>query len=179
MPANVTSIKTSSGSSISSQGAYTSFSGADIVASITVPGDTHATVVGELQTITYSIHREKAPVRALGFTNPKGFTNGMRTIGGSLIFTVFDRHIMHEFRDATMRHSGNFITDEMPPFNVTVTFANEYGATASLAIFGITIVSEGQTMSIDDIITENVMSYMARDISLMEAGHYGSYTSRK
>ena len=161
-------------------GAYNSYSGADIVASINVPSnDTtsrffRTAVIGELQTITYSIHREKAPVRALGFINPKGFTNGMRTIGGSLIFTVFDSHMMRRFASADdTRRSGNFITDEMPPFNVTVTFANEYGAASTLSIYGVTIVDEGQTMSIDDIITENVMSYMARDISLMDISPFG------
>ena len=46
--------------------AYTSFSGADIVATFTpskidgTPGK--PTVIGELQGITYSVQREKAPV---------------------------------------------------------------------------------------------------------------------
>ena len=33
--------------------------------------------------------------------------------------------------------------------------------------FIVTIVDEGQTMSVEDMMTENVMSYMARDIELM------------
>jgi hypothetical protein len=143
---------------------FTTFSGADIVATITVPGYRPYTI-GELQTITYSVHREKGQVRALGFSNPRGYTYGARTIAGSLIFTVFDRHVVYKFMNEMHR---DLLIDEMPPFDVTVTFANEYGYVSSLAILGITIVDEGQTMSIEDIYTENVMSYYALDISPMK-----------
>jgi hypothetical protein len=156
------------------KGVFNSFSGADIVATIDIPGESGPKVIGELQTITYSIHREKSPVRALGFANAKGFTFGSRTIAGTLIFTVFNKHIMDRFRNNIMQNGqkdwrtmGNFVTDELPPFNVTITFMNEFGYVARMAIYGVTIIDEGQTMSIDDMITENVMSYMARDIELM------------
>jgi hypothetical protein len=36
-----------------------------------------------------------------------------------------------------------------------------------MAIYGVTVVDEGQTMSVDDMITENIMSYMARDIVVL------------
>lgn len=163
--------------------AYTSFSGTDIVASITPPGG-KPVVFGELQTISYSIHREKFPVRALGSINPRGYTYGGRTIAGSLIFTVFDRHIMKEAVRQMFKPTieGNkysideieyedmyrrMVTDEMPPFDVTITFVNEYGEQAAMSILGITIVDEGQVMSIEDMLTENTMSYMALDIDLM------------
>ncbi len=159
-------------------GANTSYSGADIVASISIPGN-KSMVFGELQTISYSIHREKHPVRALGRINPKGFTYGGRTIAGSMIFTVFDRHVVQnailkelinsqtlDYGD--LRHlSKVMVTDEMPPFDVTISFTNEYGHASRIALYGITIVDEGQVMSIDDIITENTMTYMARGIDLM------------
>ncbi len=160
--------------------ANTSFSGADIIASITPIGG-KPKVFGELQTITYSIHREKFPVRSLGRINPKGFTQAGRTIAGSMIFTVFDRHAMQDaIKKDFLSHYGDMftgdeaeirarelITDEMPPFNITISFVNEYGKASRLSIYGITIVDEGQVMSIDDMITENTMSYMARDIDLL------------
>jgi hypothetical protein len=163
---------------------YSSFSGTDIVATITPPGG-KPVVFGELQTISYSIHREKFPVRTLGSINPKGFTYGGRTIAGTLIFTVFDRHIIKqavkemfqpgtndnpydidamEYEDMLQR----MVTDEMPPFDVTITFKNEYGQSSSMSILGVTIVDEGQVMSIEDMLTENTMSYMAMDIDLMD-----------
>jgi hypothetical protein len=87
---------------------YSTFSGADILASITVPVLTNDPVngnntvitqpvtIGNLQTISVSSHRDKFPVRAFGRTSPKGFTRGPRTIAGSLIFTMFDRESLTE-----------------------------------------------------------------------------------
>lgn len=165
------------------QKTYTSFSGTDIVASITLPGQ-KPVVFGELQTISYSIHREKFPVRTLGSINPKGFTMGGRTIAGSLIFTVFDRHMMKQvvknmfdpaieknrYDISAMEYEDMYrrmVTDEMPPFDVTIAFSNEYGERSAMSILGITIIDEGQVMSIEDMLTENTMSYIALDIDLM------------
>jgi hypothetical protein len=167
---------------------YSSFSGTDIVASITPPGG-KPIVFGELQTISYSIHREKFPVRTLGSINPVGFTYGGRTIAGSLIFTVFDRHIIKQavsqmfipgsdsdpYGVSTLDYEDmlqRMVTDEMPPFDVTITFQNEYGQSSTMSILGVTIVDEGQVMSIEDMLTENTMSYMAMDISLMDNNSY-------
>ena len=52
----------------------------------------------------------------------------------------------------------------LPPFDVVLTFFNEYGLAAKMKIYGITIVDEGQTMSVDDLITEQTYTYMARGI---------------
>lgn len=178
---------------------YTSNSGCDIVATITVPGFNAGTfVIGELQTISYSVHREKAPVRTLGRINPKGFGYGNRTIAGSLIFTVFDKNIVYRILsiikqgsvlkgDLAVAYSDrmkdftdpkdfteSYLLDEMPPFDITITFLNEYGGGwagngslrrgSKLVIKGVTVVDEGQVMSIEDLITENTISYMATDI---------------
>lgn len=163
---------------------YTSYGGTDIVTSITLP-NCKPIVFGELQTITYSIHREKFPVRTLGRINPKGFSFGGRTIAGSLIFTVFDRHAILQAltdyaaedtkRNDTTGVLVNYeklidqaVTDELPPFDITVNLGNEYGQRSVLRIYGVTIVDEGQVMSIEDIITENTFSYMATDIKLLK-----------
>lgn len=155
---------------------FTSYSGCDIIATIRVSDDTPPLVLGELQTITYSTHREVAPVRTLGRSNPVGFTAGQRTIAGSLIFTVFDKNIVHEvvsiLRDSNKYNkyvpinntSQSFLMDEMPPFDITIIMQNEYGHASAMMIKGIVIVDEGQVMSIEDMLTENTMSYMATDI---------------
>lgn len=54
--------------------------------------------------------------------------------------------------------------DEIPPFDVTITFANEYGQVAVMSIIGVEILNEGSGMSIDDIVTERAMTYVARQI---------------
>lgn len=165
----------------------TSYSGADIVATITPLGG-KPMVFAEIQTISYSIYRPIMPVTALGRINPKGIVRGPRTIAGSLIFTVFDRHALKEILNHySMDPSGlgpayNFTTDdiqdirkyaktdEMPPFDINITFMNEYGNSSTLNLYGIYILTEGQTMSIEDMITENTMQYIAMDIDLMDYG---------
>ncbi|MDK2600706.1 virion structural protein [Bacillus stercoris] len=164
----------------------TSFSGADIVATITPIGG-KPRVFGELQTVSYSIYRPTTPVYSLGRINPKGVVRGQRTIAGSLIFTVFDRHVLKSvidsynmgankntkelfnFNSSELREmKKNMKTDEMPPFDINITFLNEYGNGATLNLYGVHILTEGQTMSIEDMITENTMQYIAMDIDLMD-----------
>lgn len=167
----------------------TSFSGADAVATITPYGG-KPRVFGEIQTLSYSVYRPTTPVYSLGRINPKGVTRGQRTIAGSLIFTVFDRHVLrslidtldytkdndatragdpyHFTEDEIKEMKSNMKTDELPPFDINITFMNEYGRSSTLNIYGVHILTEGQTMSIEDMITENTMQYIAMDIDLMD-----------
>ena len=156
--------------SLKQYASFNSYSGADIVASINLNGKNR--VFGEIQTLTYSIHREKGQVRALGHTNVKGFTYGPRTIAGSLIFTVFDRHVMDTFKNKCYTiFPINLLLATSSQMNchlILQSHSQTNMVTCSrLAIYGVTIVDEGQTMSVDDMMTENIMSYMARDIELM------------
>ena len=173
-----------------------SFSGADTVATmiipqigpdgkITSPGD--VIDIGEIQTISYSIHRENTPIRTLGHSNVRGFIKGGRTIAGSLIFTVFNEYAFYkikQYKEYLARSNGFFapLADMLPPFDIVLTFFNEYGNAAKMKIFGVTIVDEGQTMSIDDLITEQTYTFMARGIQPMvhmayEKEKYGNMTS--
>ena|SRR5258706_5751546 len=130
-------------------------------------------VLAELQTLSISTHREKYPVRGMGATYPKGFVRANRTIAGSMIFTVFDRNVLYDFLES---HPSDFdahnpstsaILDQIPPFDITVAFANELGQVSRMTIYGIEIVNEGQTMSIEDLLLENVVQYVARDYDPM------------
>lgn len=155
-----------------------SFAGVDINATIVVPnidratgtiGEADVLEMAELQTISYSIHRENAPIRTLGHVNPRGFIKGGRTIAGSLIFTVFNEYAFYrikEFRQM-MAETGLFfapLADMLPPFDIVLSFFNEYGLAAKMKIYGVTIVDEGGTMSVDDLITEQTYTFMARGI---------------
>lgn len=152
-----------------------SFAGVDIQATMVLPkvGDSTSSSegdfieLGELQTISYSVHRENSPVRTLGHVNPRGFVKGSRTIAGSLIFTVFNEYAFYRikaFKEALLLKNYAPLSDMLPPFDVVLTFFNEYGLAAKMKIYGITIVDEGQTMSVDDLITEQTYTYMARGI---------------
>lgn len=148
---------------------HKTFSGADMVASIVFPG-TNAITVGELTTFSYSVYREKAPVRTCSYINVRGFTKGPRTVAGTMIWTVFNKHIVNRLR-AEVPYFASLVkmkADEWPPFDIYITMANEYGASARINIYGLTVVDEGQVMSIEDLFTENQWSFMARNIDLLD-----------
>ena len=73
-----------------------SFSGTDIRPMVVMPSAERKEpiyqILPNLQTISYSVFREKTPARSLGFIGEKGRARGTRTIAGSMVFTVFDRH---------------------------------------------------------------------------------------
>lgn len=133
-------------------------------------------VLADIQTLSYSIYREKYPVRTIGMAYPKGFTRGPRTIAGSLIFTMFDRQVLldviNRIRPDTANDLSTPLIDQLPRFDITITFANEYGAASTMVIYGVELVSEGVTMSIEDLFTENTVSYIAQDMTPMRPDYY-------
>jgi len=131
-------------------------------------------VLAECQTLSVSTHRAKTAVRACGHSYPKGFTRGERQIAGSMIFTVFNEHVLYDFLDA---HASDFdsvgftsaILDQIPPVDILISFANEYGSISRMTIYGVEFVDEGQVMSIEDMLTENVTQFVARDYDPMRS----------
>lgn len=180
---------------------YTTFSGADIVATF------GGVSIGALSGITFSVTREKAPIYTMGSPNPRSFSRGKRGIAGSLIFTVFDRPALYtmlqknsentdtEQKFYTRSHNvipgtvagfnrtqgivanGSdstgvtrvmpYYADQIPPFDITITFANEYGQAAVRSIFGVELLNEGSGASMDDIVIEETMTYVARELGPM------------
>lgn len=176
-----------------------SYSGCDMVASISYSFDAvdengntstkHMTyTLGELQTISYSIHMEKRPVRSIGNVNSKDYVMGQRTIAGSLVFAVFNKHFAKNLiadTNGLFKEGQTFLVDELPPFNIIVSFANEYGLRSRLIIYGIRLLNEGQVMSVNDVYTENTYQFMATDIEYMndengyESGRSGVFLQIK
>lgn len=72
------------------QKTYNSFSGVDMV--VTFGGK----ILGELQGISYTIQREKAPIYSMGEADPRSFSRSKRGIAGSIVFVVFDRSALLE-----------------------------------------------------------------------------------
>lgn len=154
----------------------TSFSGSDTKMSISFKGG-EPVYIGEAQTVTYSLYRPIEPVYVLGDSRPNGFVRGQRTIAGSVIFTVHDRNVLlNAFYNAYNKYTGldiinkEYLTDELPPFDIHLTFMNEYGMSAALVIYGCQVPSEGQVHSVEDMITESTIQYVARDMTLMRPG---------
>lgn len=204
---------------------FTSYSGADIVATF------NGRVIAELQQITYSVRREKAPVYTMGSPNPRCFARGKRGIAGTLIFTSFNRDaLLSEMRRAWEKlpstpsiaiykadkdiygldkdllvaqyrgiedwdeimtkematNEQGFIdnrtleslttllspedfdyADQLFPFNVTISFKNEYGNRSRLDIIGVEILNESSGMGIDDLAIEKVYTFIALGIKPM------------
>lgn len=125
----------------------------------------------ELTTLTVSIHRAKAQVRAGGYINPKGIARGTRTIAGTMVMTKFTADVLLSFL------SGNILPDDLskdttwtkidqlPPFNLTLLFSNEYGYASFQRLTGVELVTDGSVYSIQDMLTEETVSYMATDLS--------------
>jgi len=190
---------------------YNSFSGVDIQA--TFAGQP----IGELQGVSYTVTREKAPLYTMGSPDPRAFSRGKRGIAGSLIFLVFDRSnllealgdkakfwadnidltyfknigydgppgaedatsfsspyaltdtindgtVTDQLRSGTIQRARAWYHDQIPPFDIVLTALNEYGHAARMVIRGVEILNAGSGISIDDITTDENMTFVATDI---------------
>lgn len=143
---------------------YSSFSGADISATILVPGYTDPVIFGELRAIAYSTVRDKRPLRILGSMNPACWSRSTRLVAGSLVFTSFDRYIWLRLTGAQTSSKGIITGDMLPPFDVIITALNEYGQTSRLVVRGVRIVDEGSVIGVDDLYIEQTHTYVAQDV---------------
>lgn len=148
---------------------YQSFSGTDTLAFIMLPGCTPV-CIGSLTTISYSMYRNKKPVINIGRTNINGVTRGTRIYAGTMIFTLINQHWLRELQEmpqaSYLKNFKELKTDDMPLFDIMIISANEYGNAVKMFIWGIDITDEAQTISVEDMFTENVFSFIARDVSV-------------
>lgn len=165
---------------------YKSFSGTDTLAFIMLPGASPV-VIGSLTTISYSMYRNKKPVINIGRTNINGVTRGSRIFAGTMIFTLINQHWLKELQQqggtwlsnyGYTNSNGEWVpddsyelrVDELPLFDIMIVSANEYGNFVSMYIYGIDFTDEAQTISVEDLFTENTFSFIARDVSTFKAG---------
>jgi hypothetical protein len=193
---------------------YNSFSGVDMI--VTFGG----AVVGEVQGVSYTVTREKAPLYTMGSANPRSFSRGKRGIAGSLIFLVFDRsalldlaskdptgetNVVLKSEELTKSQMGSHARtgrteqtaiigtagrttqtnpvdanairaqlglvsvpssyhDQIPPFDITISAANEYGHVCRMMVRNCEIMNAGSGMSIDDITTDESCTFVATQI---------------
>lgn len=145
------------------------FSGTDTLAFMMLPGCTPI-LLGALTTVSYSMYRNKKPVINIGRTNINGVTRGSRIFAGTMIFTLINQHWLRELCDQPaikpwLGQYNELKADELPLFDIMIVSANEYGNWCEMFIFGIDVTDEAQTVSVEDLFTENTLSFVARDIS--------------
>ena len=185
---------------------YNSFSGVDMLVTF---GNT---VVGEVQGVSYTVTREKAPLYTMGSADPRSFSRGKRGIAGSLIFLVFDRsglldamrdemYLANQWEVTTGQTTESVVHDldgdvlggpaagtqdpryqvgagatdkvfataryhdQIPPFDLVITAANEYGHTCRMSVQGVEIMNVGSGMSVDDITTDESCTFVARSVT--------------
>jgi len=140
------------------------FSGADMVVYFAFPG--HMPIeVGVATTVSITSYREKKQFRTIGRITPRGITKGPRTVSGKIIFTVIKEHIVETLK-TTIPYLNDYDTlkfDELPSFDIMISMGNEYGGAATMVINGVTTVDEQKTLSIEELFTENIFTYLARD----------------
>lgn len=154
------------------------YSGADIRIMIDLPNvpqtgaskAQYSKQLFETTTLTVSVHRATSQVRALGYINPKGFAMGGRTIAGTLILTQFVADALVTFLQSvltseTSKDTSYTKVDQLPAFNITMLFTNEEGYASYRRLIGVKMVTDGVTMSIQDMLTERVISYLAQDFT--------------
>jgi hypothetical protein len=60
-------------------------------------------------------------------------------------------------------------SDQVLPFDITLSAANEYGRMTAAKIFGVEILNEGSGISIDDAVTEMQATFVARGSSAVKS----------
>lgn len=160
---------------------YKSFSGTDTLVFILLPGS-KPVILGSITTVSYSVYRTKQPVINLGRTNINGVTRGSRIFAGTMIFTLINQHWLRELLEEDVERSNwlakyqELKADELPLFDLMVVSANEYGSYVTMFLYGVDITDEGQVISVEDLFTENTLSFVARDIETFKAGDITSPT---
>lgn len=159
-----------------------SYSGCDMIATINISNKTYNPSTGkqeiknynktiaEIQTVSYSIYMDKSPVRSIGNVNAKDYVVGQRTIAGSLVFSVFNKHFSQDIMEAInsdFKAGTAYLVDELPPFDLIISAASEYGYRSRIVIYGIRLLNEGQVMSINDLFIENTYQFFATDIEYL------------
>lgn len=80
---------------------YNSLSGVDM--SVMAGGH----LIAEVQGISYTVTREKAPLYTMGSADPRSFSRGKRGIAGSMIFLVFNRSALLHSLQASSHYLAN------------------------------------------------------------------------
>lgn len=121
-----------------------SYSGSDCRVFANYTNRSETTIeLATVNTISISVYESKSPVRALGYRNVKGFTNSLRTIGGSMILTVVKDHPLRQLADLNrdirpysvdkndkgiVKLEGkeiNRLSTMLEPFNLKMVYVNE------------------------------------------------------
>lgn len=162
---------------------YNSFAGADYRCNI---GPYY---FAELQGISYSVTREKAPIYTMGSPDPRAYSRNKRGIAGSLVWVNFDRHALLALFNAAR---GKFVADvdEIRP-----QYSNPDAVNSASAVFNSSLTrdlgpSVGATIdTLDSTVSGQSWTELAVpwysdqilpfDVSVAAANEYGAMAGAK
>ncbi len=187
-----------------------SYSGADCKA-VAFYKEGDSVRLESLATISYSVYEAKSPVRRLGERTVAGYTKGIRTVAGSMVFLVIEDHPLAELvRSANktkmwsedndkkgkspklIDSENRYLSTMLEPFNIGLFYRtevsfienkraytqtqgkyasgyiSEFNDMAQLIISGVEIISEGMVTSVNDMVTEVTMQFVAHDVYNIE-----------
>lgn len=141
-------------------------------------------LLDSLSTASISLHEAKSPVRTLGRRSVVGFTESLRTIAGSLVFVVLEDHPLGKLKShsAGMNHywsedyKNNYTPDPrrkkattLNPVDLYFVYKTETDTKGSdMWVTGVRFINEGIVTSVNDMVTEIVMQFVAEDIRPLE-----------
>ena len=105
-----------------------------------------------------------------GGSSMKFFTRASNVLPGfDTSDTLVNRGVVpHDAGNAMeIRQGLPYYADQIPPFDITISFVNEYGNASVRSIYGVELLNEGSGASMDDIVIEETMTYVARDVGPM------------
>lgn len=94
-----------------------------------------------------------------GFVDPNGWTANDTMINVPAGFTP-------------IRGENVVYADTLPPFDITLTFASEYGNTAFQKIYDVDILNESSGASVDTVVMSRQVTWIARRLSPLIRGVY-------
>lgn len=147
----------------------------------------------DMITVSHSVSRAKMPVTLLGETSISGLALGTKLVAGSIVklFTRGDLLSQHiktftEARFEALRSSGwnaqlsditsnvsytevsDHMRDDIAPFNIHLISTSEYMGDGNIpkvdSIIGCTIINTGKVASIENLITEETLSFLAKTV---------------
>ncbi len=153
------------------QAGVRTFSGTDIQVYIFLPLVEKYNLLGSLKMLSWGTTRTKSLVTTLGRASGVGYTRGVRVITGALAFLQLDRTafvplINKDYkRAASHPYKYTTLPDELPPFDLLLTFVSETGSASYMIIKHVEIVQSQGMNSIDETNPSEIYSFVALGIT--------------
>ena len=146
----------------------------------------------DMITVSHSVSRAKIPVTLMGETTLSGIALGSKMVAGSIVKLVTSEdtitNYIHKFVDdrynhikgadlsmgfirpmSTYNEVSDYMRDDLAPFNIHLISTSEHmtgdkDEPKIDSILGCTIINSGRVDSIENLISEETLSFMAKSV---------------